>query len=94
MGISARGTALAVMGPAILAGPLALAPTASAAAPAPAAQVTAAVAVARQPAGTHRVRCGGDARLWVTTLGAIASTWAMNAVAAASARGAVNRNIV
>lgn len=47
MRISARGTAAAVIGTAILAGPLALAPSASAATAGPAAQVTA--AVARQP---------------------------------------------
>lgn len=48
MGISARGAAIAVIGPAIIAGPMALAtyPAASAA------QVTPAVAAGRQPAGT------------------------------------------
>jgi hypothetical protein len=50
MRISARGAAFAVMGPAILAGPLALAPSAAAAA-APAAQATA--DAAGQPADTQ-----------------------------------------
>lgn len=49
MRISARGAAVAVIGPAILAGPLALAPSASAAA----AQATPAAAAAGQPTDTQ-----------------------------------------
>jgi uncharacterized protein (DUF305 family) len=52
MHVCARRAAIAVMGPAILAGPLALTP-ASAATPTPAAPVAVAVAVPRQPDGTQ-----------------------------------------